>query len=59
LGKIEKARAFFEKGIANVEMVRDQTNKSDMKRTFMEKVYEQYEETVLLMLENKYMEEGF
>jgi tetratricopeptide (TPR) repeat protein len=59
LGKKEKARHLFEKGIAYLETVRTQTAFSEMKKTFMETVYQQYEETVLFMLENKHDEKGF
>jgi CHAT domain-containing protein/predicted negative regulator of RcsB-dependent stress response len=59
LGKKDNARELFEKAIAKLEKVRDQTVSLDMKRTFMEKVYEQYEDTVLFMLENKYYDKSF
>jgi CHAT domain-containing protein len=59
LGKKEKALDLFEKGITNLEKVRTNTAFSEMKRTFMESVYKQYEETVLFMLENKYYDKGF
>ena len=59
LGKNEKSLNLFEQGITNQEKVRTQTAFSEMKRNFMERIYEQYEETVLFMLENKYYEKGF
>jgi len=59
LGKKEKALDLFEKAIANLEKVRTKTVFSDMKRSFLEKSYDQYEETVLFMLENKYYNRGF
>ena len=57
--EIEKAQVFFEKVIANLERMRKQTGFSEMKRSFLEKVYEKYEETVLFMLENGYHKKGF
>jgi CHAT domain-containing protein/predicted negative regulator of RcsB-dependent stress response len=59
LGKRDEALDLFEKGITYFEKVRKQTAFSEMKRTLMEKVYQQFEETVLFMLENKYGEKGF
>jgi CHAT domain-containing protein/predicted negative regulator of RcsB-dependent stress response len=58
-GKKDEALNLFENGIAKLEKVRTQTAFSEMKRTFMEKIYNQYEETVLFMLENNYHEKGF
>ncbi|MFC2146412.1 CHAT domain-containing protein [Acidobacteriota bacterium] len=58
-GKTDDALALFEKDMANLEKVRTRTAFSEMKRTFMEKVYVQYEETVLFMMENKYYDKGF
>jgi len=58
LGKKDEALDFFEKAIANLERVRSQTAFSEMKKTFLEKVYDQYEETVRFMLENKYYDKG-
>ena len=59
IGKKEESLTFFEKGIANLEKVRIQTAFSEMKKSFMEKNYNQYEETVLFMLYNKYYSKGF
>jgi CHAT domain-containing protein/predicted negative regulator of RcsB-dependent stress response len=59
MGKKNDALGLFEKGIAKLEKVRNKTTLSEMKRTFMEKVHEQYEETVLFMLRNNYHEKGF
>lgn len=59
LGKGDKALDLFEKAIAKLEKVRIQTVFIEMKRTFMEKVYKSYEETVIFMLENKYYDKGF
>lgn len=57
--KQDEAMLLFEKSIGNLEKVRVQTAFSEMKRTFMEKAYGQYEETVLFMLDNKYHDKGF
>ncbi len=59
LGKKKKALEFYEQGIANNEKIRSRTAFSKMKKTFMEKNYQQYQETVLFMLENKFYTKGF
>jgi len=58
LRRKDEALELLERGIANLEKVRTQTSFSEMKRTFMERVYDQYEETVRFMLENKYYDKG-
>jgi CHAT domain-containing protein len=47
---IDNAINHFEQSIAILEKVRIKTSAPDMKRTFMEKVYAQYQETVLLIM---------
>jgi CHAT domain-containing protein/predicted negative regulator of RcsB-dependent stress response len=59
LDKKDEALDIFEKAIEKLETTRTQTALSEIKRTFMGKVYEQYEETVLFMLKNNYGEKGF
>jgi len=59
LGEKKKAFAFYKESIITLERIRKQTAFSDMQRTFMETVYDHYEEVVLFMLENKYYEKGF
>ena len=59
LGRRDEAVALFEEAISKLEKVRTQTAFSEMKGTFMEKVYEQYEETVLFMLENKFYDKAY
>jgi hypothetical protein len=46
-GKKDEALDIFEKGIANLEKERTQTAFSEMKISFMENVYDNYQETVL------------
>ena len=58
-GKKIDALALYEKAIFNLEKVRKKTVFSEMKKSFMEKVYQQYEETVLFVLENKYYKKSF
>jgi CHAT domain-containing protein/predicted negative regulator of RcsB-dependent stress response len=58
MGGKNGALVLFEKAIKNLERVRFQTAFPKMKKTFMEKVYDQYEETVMFMLENKYYDKG-
>ncbi len=59
IGKNEDARRLFEKGIQYQEKVRTQTAFSEMKKLFMDEVYEQYEKTLLFMLENGYDDNAF
>ncbi|HLP46855.1 MAG TPA: CHAT domain-containing protein [Candidatus Kapabacteria bacterium] len=59
MGKKAEAFKLFENSITNLERVRTQTAVSELKRTFLKKVYDQYEKTVLFMLKNKYYEKGF
>lgn len=58
-GKKEEALNLFEKSISNLEKIRTQTPSSEMKRTFMEKLYDQYDEAADFMLENKYYDRAF
>ncbi len=59
LGKKEDALALFEKGIAGLEKVRTLTSFSDMKKTFMEKVYDQYEKVAVFMINNHFYKKAF
>jgi len=59
LGKKDQALLLFEEAIDGLEKIRRQTGLSWMKLFLMEKVYKQYEETVLFMLGNKYDDKGF
>jgi CHAT domain-containing protein/predicted negative regulator of RcsB-dependent stress response len=58
-GKKDEALEYFEGSISHLDKIRIQTAFSGMKKTFMEKVYDQYEETTAFMLKNKYYERGF
>jgi CHAT domain-containing protein/Tfp pilus assembly protein PilF len=58
-GKKDEALSLFEKGISKLEKVRYQTSVSEMKKTFMEMVYRQYEEAAVFMLGNKYYDKSF
>ena len=58
-GKKIDALALYEKAISNLEKVRTNTAFSEMKKSFMENFYMQYEDTVLFMLENNLYEKGF
>ncbi len=59
LGKNNEALFFLTESISNVEKIRNLTPLLEMKMSFMGRMYDQYEETVLFMLENKYYENGF
>jgi tetratricopeptide (TPR) repeat protein len=59
LGKKEKALAFFEESIFKMEKIRGQTAFSEIKRTFWEMIFDQYEETVLFMLNNRFYDKSF
>jgi CHAT domain-containing protein/predicted negative regulator of RcsB-dependent stress response len=58
-GKKDEALDLFENAIYYLDKIRIQTAFSEMKKAFMEKVNEQYEETTAFMLDNKYYERGF
>jgi CHAT domain-containing protein/uncharacterized protein HemY len=58
-GKKDEALSQFEKGISKLERVRAQAVFMNLKQTFMEKVYEKYEETTAFMLENNHYGRGF
>ncbi|UCH92674.1 MAG: CHAT domain-containing protein [Candidatus Aminicenantes bacterium] len=58
-GKIDEARELYEKGIKKLEEMRTQTAYSKMKITFMETIYQRYQEIALFMLENKYHDKAF
>jgi len=58
-GEKEEALNLLENAFYKLEKIRTQTAFSEMKGTFMEKVYEQYEETVLFMLENKFYDKAY
>jgi len=59
LGKRDEALQLFQKGIDKLEKVRSHTSSYEMKKLFMDKVYKQYEETVMFLLENKYHDKSF
>jgi len=59
MGKKDKALVFFEEAIGKLEKSRKQAAFSWMKMAFMETFYEQYQETVLFMLENQYHKRAF
>jgi tetratricopeptide (TPR) repeat protein len=58
-GKNVEALSSFKKSISNLEKVRAQTTFSEMKETFLEKVYNQYEDATAFMFENDYHDWGF
>jgi CHAT domain-containing protein/predicted negative regulator of RcsB-dependent stress response len=58
-GKRKEALNLLEDAFGKLEKIRDYTPSSEMKEPLMEKVYDQYKETVLFMLENKFYEKGF
>jgi CHAT domain-containing protein/predicted negative regulator of RcsB-dependent stress response len=57
--KKPEALTLLENATSLLEKVRSQSPVSEIKMTFMEFAYEDYEETVLFMLENKYYDKGF
>lgn len=59
LGKNDNAMAFFEQAIEKLETIRRKTGFPWMKMFLMEKVYDQYIEAVVFMLDNGYCEKGF
>ncbi len=59
LSKKDEALRLLEKAISILERIRSQAVALVMKRFYMEINYDQYAETVLFILENKYDEKGF
>jgi CHAT domain-containing protein/Tfp pilus assembly protein PilF len=59
LEKNVEALSFFMKVIEKLEKIRTRTAFSEMKRDFMGKVYQQYEETILFTLKNGYFKKSF
>jgi len=57
--KKAESLVLFEKSIKNLGKIRQQTCIPYMQISFLEKVYDQYEEVILFMLENKFYEKGF
>ena len=57
--KIAESLSLLEKATYLLEKVRSQSPGAETKKTFLEFAYEDYEETTLFMLENKYYEKGF
>ncbi len=56
---VKEAMKLFEAGLGKFEQVRTQAMFSDMKRTYMEKVYGYYEDAAVFMLENNENEKAF
>lgn len=55
----EGALPYYTEGIALLEKVRTQSTLSQLKKGFMEKVYDYYEEATVFMLKNKLPDEAF
>jgi CHAT domain-containing protein/tetratricopeptide (TPR) repeat protein len=58
-GKKKEAAALYEDGLARLEKVRAGAGLSEFKRSYMEKVYDRYEEGALYMLQNGFEERAF
>jgi len=59
LGKTDEALRLYKDSILELEKVRSRTATPEMKQTFMESIYDQYEKTVVFMLTNQYYDMGF
>jgi tetratricopeptide (TPR) repeat protein len=58
-GRKTEALRFYEAGLENLEKVRAQTIIPELKKSFMQMVYENYDEAALFMLGSGYPERGF
>lgn len=58
-GAVAEAVQLYDQGMAKFERVRRQAGFSELKKTFMEKVYDQYESATVFMIENRYREKAF
>ena len=58
-GKISEAAGVYEEGMARFERVRRQSGFSEMKKTYMEKVYDHYEDATIFMITNLYVDKAF
>jgi len=59
IGRKNDALLLFEESLALIEKVQSQTPLSEMKMSFMGKIYNQYKEAVLFMLKKNYFNKGF
>jgi tetratricopeptide (TPR) repeat protein len=58
-GKKDEALQLYEKGLARFERIRMQTIFPKMKKSYMEKVYNFYEDAAVFMLENHFNDKAF
>jgi CHAT domain-containing protein/predicted negative regulator of RcsB-dependent stress response len=58
-GRVQEAVDLYENGLIRFEKVRKETGFSEMKKTYMKKVYSNYEEATIFMLEHKYNDNAF
>jgi len=59
LGSKDKALSLYETGLAKLEKVRKQTLFAEMKKGYLEKVYDFYEDAAVFMLDNHYDGKAF
>jgi CHAT domain-containing protein/tetratricopeptide (TPR) repeat protein len=58
-GKISQAVQLYEQGISGFERVRGQAGFAEMKKSYMEKVYDHYQDATIFMIENKFSTKAF
>jgi len=58
-GKKKEALSLYEAGLAKLEKVRKQTIFAEMKKGYLEKVYDYFEDAAVFMLENQYDDKAF
>ena len=58
-GKISEAAGLYEEGMTRFERVRRQSGSSEMKKSYMAKVYDQYEDATIFMIKNLYIDKAF
>jgi len=58
-GKISEAAGLYKDGMKRFERVRSQSGSSEMKKSYMAKVYDQYEDATIFMIKNLYINKAF
>ncbi|MCX5828434.1 MAG: CHAT domain-containing protein [Deltaproteobacteria bacterium] len=58
-GRISEAVQLYEQGLSRFERVRGQAGFAEMKKSYMEKVYDHYQDATIFMLENKFSTKAF
>ncbi len=58
-GRTEEAASLYDQAMSLLEKVRRQTGLPEMKKTYLEKVYGDYENAAIFMIQNRFREKAF